>query len=337
MTQDIGAGVRPAAPPGEVSRDRTGPVTLDIVVPCFNEAPVIAQTNARLLEFAATLTDVETTIIYVDDGSRDDTLKILRGLAASDARVRVIALSRNFGHQFALTAGLDASRADALAIIDGDLQDPPEVIGQMLERWRAGSDVVYGVRTHRLGETAFKRGSAHLFYRVLRSLSGADIPADVGDFRLIDRRVVQALKNLPERDRFLRGLVVWVGFRQEGVAYERHPRAAGETKYPLRRMIRFALDGIFSFSNFPLRLVSYFGFFVAALAAAGILFALYIRLFTVGVVPGWAAQWIGTLFLGGVQLIALGVIGEYVGRIYGEVKRRPLYLTRERIGFGDSP
>jgi dolichol-phosphate mannosyltransferase len=197
--------------------------------------------------------------------------------------------------------------------------------------------VVYGVRATRQGESAFKRGTAHLFYRLLQRLGDANIPADVGDFRLIDRRVVETLHAMPERDRFLRGLVVWTGFRQEGVWYERHPRAAGETKFPFRRMFSFALDGIFSFSTVPLRLASYVGFTASLLALTGIVYAFYIKLFTVGVVPGWAAQWIGTLFLGGVQLISLGVIGEYVGRIYGDVKRRPLYVVRERIGFDARP
>ncbi len=312
---------------------RANPCALDIVVPCFNEEAVIEQTHARLTAVAHALTGVRTTLIFVDDGSRDQTLVKLRALAARDAQVRVVALSRNFGHQYALTAGIDASTGDAAVVIDADLQDPPEVIAQMLDRWRAGADVVYGVRASREGESTFKRGTAHLYYRMLRSLSDSDIPRDVGDFRLLDRKVVQAMRSLPERDRFLRGLVVWVGFRQEGIAYERHPRAAGETKFPFRRMLSFALDGIFSFSTVPLRLVSYFGFFVSALSMAGIAYAFYIKLFTVGVVPGWAAQWIGTLFLGGVQLISLGVIGEYVGRIYGEVKARPLYVVRERIGF----
>jgi dolichol-phosphate mannosyltransferase len=312
---------------------RTDPCTLDIVVPCFNEEAVIEQTHKRLTEVARGIPAVRTTLIYVDDGSRDGTLLKLRAIAAVDPHVRIVALSRNFGHQYALTAGLDASTADAVAVIDGDLQDPPEVIVEMVARWRAGADVVYGVRATRKGESAFKRGTAHLFYRLIQRLGNADIPADVGDFRLVDRSVVNALRALPERDRFLRGLVVWVGFRQEGVAYERQPRAAGQTKFPFSRMLSFALDGIFSFSTVPLRLASYFGFFVSALSMAGIVYAFYIKLFTVGVVPGWAAQWIGTLFLGGVQLMSLGVIGEYVGRIYGEVKSRPLYVVRERIGF----
>lgn len=316
---------------------RPDPCTLDIVVPCFNEEAVIGQTHRRLSEVARGIAGVRPTLIYVDDGSRDGTLAALRTIAAGDPHVRIVALARNFGHQYALTAGLEASTGDAVAVIDGDLQDPPEVIGQMVARWRDGADVVYGVRATRKGESAFKRGTAHLFYRFLQTLGNADIPADVGDFRLLDRQVVDALRALPERDRFLRGLVVWVGFRQVGVSYERQPRAAGHTKFPFRRMMSFALDGIFSFSTVPLRLVSYFGFFVSMLSMIGVVYAFYIKLFTVGVVPGWAAQWIGTLFLGGVQLLSLGIIGEYVGRIYGEVKSRPLYVVKERIGFDRGP
>jgi dolichol-phosphate mannosyltransferase len=312
---------------------RTEPGTLDIVVPCFNEEAVIEQTHQRLAQVARSIPTVSATLIYVDDGSRDGTLAKLRAIAAADPGVRVVALSRNFGHQYALTAGLDASTGDAVAVIDADLQDPPEVIAEMVVRWRAGADVVYGIRATRQGETVFKRGTAHLFYRLLQTLGNADIPADVGDFRLLDRRVVDTLRDMPERDRFLRGLVVWAGFRHEGVSYERLPRAAGQTKFPFRRMFSFALDGIFSFSTVPLRLASYLGLFVSILSMIGVVYAFYIKLFTVGVIPGWAAQWIGTLFLGGVQLLSLGVIGEYVGRIYGEVKRRPLYVVKERIGF----
>jgi dolichol-phosphate mannosyltransferase len=312
---------------------RAEPGTLDIVVPCFNEEAVIEQTHRRLAEVARGIAVARATVIYVDDGSRDGTLVKLRAIAAGDPNVRIVALSRNFGHQHALTAGLDASSGDAVAIIDADLQDPPEVIPEMVARWRAGADVVYGVRTTRQGESLFKRGTAHVFYRLLQTLGNSDIPADVGDFRLLDRRIIDTLREMPERDRFLRGLVVWTGFRQEGVSYERQARAAGETKFPFRRMFSFALDGIFSFSTVPLRLASYLGLFVSVLSMTGIVYALYIKLFSVGVVPGWAAQWIGTLFLGGVQLLSLGVIGEYVGRIYGEVKRRPLYVVKDRVGF----
>ncbi len=312
---------------------RMGPVTLSVVVPCYNEEAVIAATHARLLSVVGAIPDVRAELVYVDDGSRDGTLEVLREIARGSRAVRVIALSRNFGHQYALTAGLAAATGDAVVIIDADLQDPPEVIPGMVARWRDGADVVFGVRLRRDGETAFKRLTAHAFYRLLRIVGEAEIPSDVGDFRLLDRQVVHALQQLPERDRFVRGLVAWVGFRQEALAYERHPRAAGETKYPFSRMLRFALDGIFSFSTTPLRLATYFGFFVSTLSMVGVVYAFYIKLFTVGVVPGWAAQWIGTLFLGGVQLISLGLIGEYVGRIYGEVKARPLYVERERIGF----
>jgi dolichol-phosphate mannosyltransferase len=321
------------ASPHDASTARAGACSLDIVVPCFNEDAVIAQTHRRLRDAARAIAGARVTVIYVDDGSRDGTLARLRTIAAEDPDARVVALSRNYGHQYALTAGLDAAHGDAVVIIDADLQDPPEVIPQMVARWRDGADVVYGVRASREGESLFKRATAALFYRLLQRLGDASIPADVGDFRLLDRRVVDTLHEMPERDRFLRGLVVWAGYRQEGVSYERHARAAGETKFPFRRMLSFALDGIFSFSTVPLRLASYLGLTASVLALIGIIYAFYIKLFTVGVVPGWAAQWIGTLFLGGVQLLSLGVIGEYVGRIYGEVKRRPLYVVKERIGF----
>lgn len=306
---------------------------LSIVVPCFNEEAVIVQTLGVLGRALQAIPDIRAEIVCVDDGSADATMKFLRHAAETDSRVHVVALSRNFGHQLALTAGLDAARGDAVVVIDADLQDPPEVIEGMVARWKDGVDVVFGVRTLRSGETAFKRGTAHLFYRLMRAVSSSDIPMDAGDFRLMDRAVVDALRTLPERDRFVRGLVSWVGFRQEGIPYERHARAGGETKYPFRRMIRFALDGIFSFSAVPLRLATYLGLFVSFASVVGIGYALWVRFFVSSVVPGWAGQWIGTMFLGGVQLLSLGIIGEYVGRIYGEVKSRPLYVVRERIGF----
>jgi dolichol-phosphate mannosyltransferase len=306
---------------------------LSIVVPCFNEEAVIVQTLGVLGRALQAIPDIRAEIVCVDDGSADATMKCLRNAAETDSRLRVVALSRNFGHQLALTAGLDAARGDAVVVIDADLQDPPEVIEGMVARWKDGVDVVFGVRTLRSGETAFKRGTAHLFYRLMRAVSSSDIPMDAGDFRLMDRAVVDALRTLPERDRFVRGLVSWVGFRQEGIPYERHARAGGETKYPFRRMLRFALDGIFSFSAMPLRLATYLGLFVSFASVVGIGYALWVRFFVSSVVPGWAGQWIGTMFLGGVQLLSLGIIGEYVGRIYGEVKSRPLYVVRERIGF----
>jgi dolichol-phosphate mannosyltransferase len=326
---------------------RSGVVTLTVIVPCFNEEAVIAQTHARLSAAVRAIPHVRAELIYVDDGSRDATLDILRGLVANDPSrklptdyplVRVLSFSRNFGHQLALTAGLEHASGDAVAVIDADLQDPPEVIGELMARWRAGVDVAYGVRRHREGETGFKLFTAHLFYRLMNRLSEADIPYDAGDFRLMDRAVVDALLSMPERDRFVRGMVSWVGFRQEAVAYDRAARAAGETKYPLRKMIHFALDGIFSFSAKPLRMATYLGFVATGFAIIGVVYAFALRLSTASVVPGWATLLIAVLFLGGVQLVSLGIMGEYVARIYGQVKGRPLYLLRERVGFdGDAP
>jgi glycosyltransferase involved in cell wall biosynthesis len=312
---------------------RREPVLISVVVPCFDEAPVIRETHARLVATLERLVDARFEILYVDDGSRDGTLSTLRAMQQSDARVRVISFSRNFGQQIAVTAGLEHAAGDAVALIDADLQDPPEVILEMFERWRAGVDVAYGVRTEREGETLLKLWTAKVFCRTLNRLSDVDIPLDAGDFRLMDRQVVDALLAMPERDRFVRGLVAWVGFRQEPVHYGRAVRFAGRTKYPLRKMLRFASDGILSFSLVPLRFAVYMGFAASALALAGILYALLLRLFTDTWVTGWTLLFIAVLFLGGVQLVFLGVIGEYLGRVYGEVKRRPLYLVKERLGF----
>ncbi|NCA69342.1 MAG: glycosyltransferase [Sphingobacteriia bacterium] len=305
---------------------------LSVVVPCFNEAEVIAQTHRRLLDVLVEGAGMPFEILYVDDGSRDATLERLRLIQAAEPRVGVIGLSRNFGHQIAVTAGLEAARGDAVVLIDADLQDPPEVILAMLARWREGVDVAYGVRTDRAGESAFKLLSAKLFYRAIRGLSDTEIPLDTGDFRLMDRKVVDALLRMPERDRFIRGMVAWLGFRQEPVHYRRAARVAGETKYPLKKMLRFATDAVLSFSIRPLQLAVYMGFTVSGLALLGILYALVLRLFTATWVTGWTLLFIAVLFLGGVQLICLGIIGEYLGRVYGEVKRRPLYLVSESLG-----
>jgi len=272
-------------------------------------------------------------IIYVDDGSTDSTASVLRELQAEDSRVRVVRLSRNFGHQIAITAGLEHASGDAVVIIDADLQDPPEVISEFLERWREGHDVVYGVRTDREGETPFKRWTARAFYRFINRLSDTPIPLDTGDFRLMDRAAVDALLSMPERDRFVRGMVSWLGFSQTAVPYARAPRYAGGTKYPLFKMLRLATDGILSFSITPLRLATWTGFAASGVAILGILYALYAHFFAAGLVKGWTSSLIAVLFIGGVQLICLGIIGEYVGRIYGESKRRPLYFVRERLGF----
>ncbi len=311
---------------------RNMPTLLSVVVPCFDEEAVIRETHRRLVTVLDAVPALDFEIVYVDDGSRDGTLDILRGLQGADPRVRVIALSRNFGHQVALTAGLAEAAGAVVAVIDADLQDPPEVIPEMLERWRRGVDVAYGVRDERAGETAFKRWTAKAFYRLLNRVVDIAIPLDTGDFRLMDRRVVDAFLAMPERDRFVRGMVAWVGFRQEPVRYRRAARAAGETKYPLRKMLRFAADGVLSFSLAPLRLATWLGFLVAGLALCGIVYAFVVRLATDSWVSGWALLFIAILFLGGVQLVLVGVLGEYLGRVYAEVKRRPLYLVRERLG-----
>ena len=259
---------------------------LSVVVPCFNEETVIAETHRRMTEVLERLDGFDYEILYVDDGSRDATRRVLERLQGSDDRVRVLGFSRNFGHQVAVTAGLEHAAGDAVVLIDADLQDPPEVILAMVARWREGYDVAYGVRTDRPGETAFKRATAKGFYRLINRLSETDIPLDTGDFRLVDRTVVDALRAMPERDRFVRGMVSWVGFRQVAVPYRRAPRLAGESKYPLWKMVRFALDGIASFSTTPLRLATWAGFGVSALALIGIAYALTLRLFTSSWVPG---------------------------------------------------
>jgi glycosyltransferase involved in cell wall biosynthesis len=306
---------------------------LSVVVPCCDEEAVIPETHKRVVNVLSGLENVGFEIIYVDDGSRDGTLRLLRMLHRNDPRVRVVALSRNFGHQVAVTAGLTYSSGDAVAVIDADLQDPPEVILEMVERWRVGVDVAYGARLDREGESSFKKVTAKVFYRLINSLSDVAIPLDAGDFRLMDREVVDAFLAMPERDRFVRGMVAWVGYRQEPVYYRRLARFAGETKYPLTKMLRLASDGILSFSSAPLRLAVHFGFVSACLAIVGIIYAIALRLFTDRWVTGWTLLFIAMLFFGGVQMMFLGVMGEYVGRIYSEIKRRPLFLVKERLGF----
>lgn len=315
------------------TRSRDGAL-LSVIVPCFNEDAVIELTHQHLIETLGGQ-PFQLEILYVNDGSKDQTLTKLRALARRDDRVKLISLSRNFGHQLAVTAGIDHCTGDMVAIIDADLQDPPAVILDMLGPWEAGADVVYGQRIDRPAETWFKRTSAALFYRVLNSLSDTPIPLDVGDFRLLDRRVVEAVKRMPERDRFLRGMISWVGFNQTPVYYRRHPRAAGESKYPLRKMVRFALDGIFSFSSKPLKLATWLGLTTSLLAVTGIVYAVLMRLFTQNWVSGWTFLVVAVLFVGGIQLLFLGIIGEYIARIYSEGKGRPLYLVGEQHGFDE--
>jgi glycosyltransferase involved in cell wall biosynthesis len=309
---------------------------LSVVIPCFNEELVMRETHRRMVGVLGGLPDLDYELIYVDDGSRDRTAQILKELQRGHERVRVIRLSRNFGHQIAVTAGLESAAGDAVVIIDADLQDPPEVISDMVEKWRDGFHVAYGVRTERTGETRFKLWTAKTFYRLINQLSDTEIPLDTGDFRLMDRKVVDALLKMPERDRFLRGMISWIGFRQAPVHYRREPRFGGRSKYPLMKMVRFATDGILSFSIVPLKLAVWIGFASIGLAIAGIILAVLERLYKlydINIGRGWASLFIAVLFMGGVQLLTLGIIGEYLGRIYTEVKRRPLYVVQERLGF----
>ncbi len=305
---------------------------LSVVVPCYNETAVIGEAHRQLL---TTLGDQRfgLELIYVDDGSHDDTLAKLRGFSDHDKRVKVLGLSRNFGHQLAVTAGLDHCSGDAVAIIDADLQDPPEVILDMITQWEQGCDVAYGQRTDRPAESWFKLISAGCFYRLINALSDTQIPLDTGDFRLLDRRVVDAIQAMPERDRFLRGMISWVGFKQVAVPYARSARFAGESKYPLPRMIGFASDGIISFSAKPLRLATWVGITVSSMAVLGIAYAVLMRLLTDHWVSGWTFLTVAILFLGGIQLLFLGVIGEYIARIYQQGKERPLYFIAESRGF----
>lgn len=298
------------------------------MVPCYNEEQVITtchETLTRVLSPA--IRDYQ--IVYVNDGSTDNTYELLQKIQSTDARVKVVDLARNFGHQIAVSAGLAYAEGAAVGLIDADLQDPPEVLLQMVQLWEQGYEVVFGVRKTRSGESWFKLKTAEWFYRVLNFLSDTAIPRDTGDFRLLDRKAVDALLRMPERDRMLRGLSSWIGFRHYGLEYERLPRLAGVTKYPLHKMLRLALDGILSFSVVPLRLVSILGVATAGISMLGISYALVLRLFTRIWVPGWTLLFIGMLFIGGLQMLSLGIVGEYIGRIYTEAKQRPLYLVRE--------
>ncbi len=308
---------------------------LSVVIPCYNEEEVIEETIKRLKIFCQELDNLEVELIFIDDGSHDRTRHHLKVFAAEDNRVRIIGFARNFGHQIAVTAGIDAANGDAVVLIDADLQDPPEVIHKMVAKWREGFDVIYGTRTERPGESAFKLATARGFYRLLNRLSDVQMPLDTGDFRLMGRAVVDTLRAMPERDRFVRGMVSWVGFKQTALPYRRAERFAGETKYPLRKMLRFATDGILSFSTKPLQLSVGLGMVSAALSLIGIVYALYLRIFTSIWVEGWTALMIAILFIGGIQLISVGILGEYVGRIYNEIKKRPLYVVQEYIGFVD--
>ncbi|GIP36163.1 glycosyltransferase family 2 protein [Paenibacillus sp. J2TS4] len=304
-----------------------------VVVPMYNEEAVILKTYLRLKGVMDGIGE-PYEFVFVNDGSRDRSAEIVKELGQSDANVRLIDFSRNFGHQVAISAGMDYAQGRAVIVIDADLQDPPEVIPDMIRKWKEGYDVIYGKRLKRKGETAFKKGTALIFYRLLRSLTSVEIPVDTGDFRLLDRKVCDVMSGLKEKNRFIRGMVSWVGFNQTSVEYIREERAAGETKYPLKKMIRFAVDAITSFSYKPLKLATYIGFVLSLSSFFYLLVVLYQRLFTNSTEPGWASIIAINLFFNGIVLLMLGVIGEYIGRIYDESKNRPLYIIKETMGFG---
>jgi len=316
-----------------VDASATETLTLSIVVPLYNEEANVEPLLERIVAIAERLVDRPTyEIVLVNDGSTDGTLTKLRAELARRPHLVIVNLSRNFGHQLAATAGIEIARGDAVVLMDGDLQDPPELIESFLASWRQGYDVVYAVRRTRKGEGAFKLLTARLFYRLIRRLTKVSIPVDTGDFRLMSRRVVDALKRSPERHRFLRGMVSWVGFNQIGVEYDRDERRSGVTKYPLPKMLRFAIDGITSFSDVPLRFASYLGFASSAVAFLYAMLVVGYKLFSLNppaYTRGWASTIVAVLFLGGVQLIGIGILGEYIGRIYDEVKGRPLYLIAD--------
>lgn len=299
---------------------------LSVVAPCFNEGKTLDELHRRLSAVCRAAADDSYEIVLVNDGSRDDTWRKLAMLAARDAHVVAINLTRNYGHQVALTAGLDYCRGERVLIIDADLQDPPELLPQMLRLMDEGADVVYGQRRTRHGETRFKKSLTLLYYRILRRLVDIDIPLDTGDFRLISRRVLTVLKSMPEQTRFIRGMVSWMGLTQVPLVYDRDPRFAGETGYPLRKLIALALDGITGFSIVPLRIASYFGLLTGALGLGMLAYTLAGWLFAKAP-AGWASTTTIVLIMGGVQLLVLGIVGEYLGRLYIESKRRPLYLV----------
>ena len=306
--------------------------TYSFVIPLFNEEGVLGVLYERLTVTADSL-DGPAEFVFVDDGSTDRTRELVEEKRAGDERVKLIALSRNFGHQLAITAGLDFAIGQAVVIMDGDLQDPPELVGEMARRWREGYDVVYAVRSARPGETRFKRWTANLFYRLFDRLTNVRMPLDAGDFRLVDRRVAGIVANMREPDRYLRGMFAWVGFKQTSVTYERQVRAAGESKYSLMQMLRFAADGLLSFSTVPLRVTLGSGFVIAGLAFAAGIAAAVLKLIGAFETPGWASLIVVLTFFSGVQLIVLGTIGLYVGRIYAQGKDRPLYLVDRAVGF----
>jgi len=303
-------------------------ITYSIIAPIYNEKDNLPELHRRVSEVLNS-TGESWELILVDDGSSDGSSEIMREFAKKDERVRPVIFARNFGHQVAVTAGLDYSRGDAVVIIDADLQDPPELILEMAKKWKEGNEVVFAVRAEREGESWFKLWTASLFYRLISRITDVKIPLDTGDFRLMDRKVVKVMNQMRERHRFLRGMSAWVGFKQVGVEYKRAARVAGETKYPFRKMFRLALNAITGFSYFPLQVATYFGFISASISILAIPIVIYLRVAGHQQLTGQATTLIAVLFLGGVQLISLGILGEYIGRLYDEAKGRPLYIVRE--------
>ena len=305
-----------------------------VIVPIFNEEAVISEFYRRMTAVFESIAE-QWEMVCVNDGSRDASLSMLLALREQDARIKIVDFSRNFGQQLAITAGMDYAQGDAVVIIDADLQDPPELIEDMIAKWREGYEVVYAVRADRRGESRFKMWTASAFYRLLHRITDVEIPVNTGEFRLMDRQVVLAMRRLREQHRFMRGLSSWVGFRQIGIEYQRAERFAGDTKYPLSKMLRLTLDAITSFSYIPLRLSTYFGFFLALLSLLGIIVTMVLRLSGNNAFIGQASTLVAVLFLGGIQLIFLGIIGEYLARIYDDVKARPLYIVSRAYGFAD--
>jgi dolichol-phosphate mannosyltransferase len=303
-------------------------ITYSIVAPVFNEAESLPLLHERIKQVMTSMRE-PWELLLVDDGSTDGSTEAILRLARQDRHVRPVIFARNFGHQIAITAGWDYARGDAIVIIDADLQDPPEAIPELAQKWREGYEVVYAIRAEREGEGWFKRLSASAFYRLIYRITDVRIPVDTGDFRLMDRKVVNVLKTMRERHRFPRGMSAWVGFKQIGVHYKRSPRYAGVTKYPFKKMLLLALNAITSFSYFPLQVATYFGFFSAGIAILAIPLVIYLRMAGIPQFTGQATTLIAVLFLGGIQLISLGVLGEYIGRLYDEAKGRPLYIVRE--------
>jgi polyisoprenyl-phosphate glycosyltransferase len=306
---------------------------ISVVVPLYDEELVVDKMYQRLTEVLKK-NNLDYEIILINDGSKDGTMEAVRAICKKDRAVKLLSFSRNFGHQIAITAGMDKAAGQVVVIMDADLQDPPEVILQMIEKWKDNFQVVYGTRKKREGESFLKLLTAKLFYRIMQKMTNISIPVDTGDFRLMDRRVVEQLKAMRERGRFVRGMVSWVGFKQCKVEYIREKRFAGKTKYPFKKMLKFAMDGTVSFSQVPLRFSSFFGFLSSGLSFLFIIYGIIVKEFLPGrAVAGWTSVFVAILFLGGVQLICVGILGEYLGRIYEEIKGRPLYICEEEINF----